>query len=93
MRAKVSKPDLPGARSWDPTDLLLDAYRAEGWNASAEQLRRWISSQRHWAGINGIYDFATYPQRGIGQDSCVIDCWNRRSGDFVAVSKPGGATS
>jgi branched-chain amino acid transport system substrate-binding protein len=85
------KPDLPGALSWDPTDLLLDAYRAEGWNATAAQLREWISSQRHWAGVNGTYDFAKYPQRGIGQESCVVDRWNPQSGDFVAVSKPGGA--
>jgi branched-chain amino acid transport system substrate-binding protein len=87
-----SKPDLPGALSWDPTHLLFDAYAALGWNATADQLRNWIASQHAWAGINGIYDFAKYPQRGIGADSCVITSWNPTTHDFAAVSGPGGST-
>jgi branched-chain amino acid transport system substrate-binding protein len=87
-----AKPDLPGALSWDPTHLLLDAYSAIGWNATAEQLRNWIASQHSWAGTNGIYDFAKYPQRGIGPDSCVITQWNGATKEFVAVSGPAGAT-
>lgn len=86
------KPDLPGALAWDPTMLLLDAYKALGWNATADQLRAWISSQKSWSGVNGVYDFAKNPQRGIGVDSCVIDRWDPGTHDFVAVSKPGGAT-
>ena len=86
------KPDLPGALAWDPTHLLLDAYKAIGWNATAEQLRNWISSQHAWAGVNGIYDFAKVPQRGIGPDSCVIDRWDPKTHDFVAVSAAGGVT-
>jgi branched-chain amino acid transport system substrate-binding protein len=84
------KPDLPGALSWDPTHLLLDAYKALGWNATSEQLRNWIVSQKAWPGVNGIYDFAKFPQRGIGPDSCVIDRWDPKAHDFIAVSGPGG---
>ncbi len=84
------KPDLPGALSWDPTHLLFDAYAALGWSATAEQLRAWIVSQHAWPGVNGVYDFAKYPQRGIGVDSCVIDSWNASTHDFVAVSGAGG---
>jgi branched-chain amino acid transport system substrate-binding protein len=84
------KPDLPGALSWDPTHLLLDAYKAIGWNATSEQLRNWIVSQKAWAGVNGIYDFAKFPQRGIGPDSCVISRWDPKTHDFVAISGPGG---
>jgi hypothetical protein len=87
-----TKPDLPGALSWDPTHLLFDAYAALGWNATAEQLRAWIASQHAWPGVNGVYDFAKYPQRGIGPDSCVIDSWNASTHDFVAVSGAGGTT-
>ncbi|HXQ23683.1 MAG TPA: ABC transporter substrate-binding protein [Candidatus Acidoferrales bacterium] len=86
------KPDLPGALSWDPTRLLLDAYAALGWNATSDQLRAWIVSQHAWAGINGIYDFAKYPQRGIGVDSCVITLWNPTTHDFTPASGPGGTT-
>jgi branched-chain amino acid transport system substrate-binding protein len=85
------KPDLPGALSWDPTHLLFDAYSAIGWNATADQLRAWIVSQHAWPGVNGVYDFAKYPQRGIGVDSCVIASWNASTHDFVAVSGPGGS--
>jgi len=87
-----AKPDLPGALSWDPTKLLLDAYAAIGWNATPDQLRTWIVSQHNWAGINGIYDFAKYPQRGIGPDSCIITRWDAPTHDFVAVSGPAGST-
>ncbi len=91
--AKIGlKPDLPGALSWDPTHLLLDAYSALGWNATSDQLRAWIASQHAWDGVNGVYDFAKYPQRGIGVDSCVIDRWDPKAKDFVAVSGPGGST-
>jgi branched-chain amino acid transport system substrate-binding protein len=85
-----AKPDLPGALSWDPTKLLLDAYAALGWNATSDQLRGWIVSQHAWAGINGVYDFAKYPQRGIGVESCIITRWDANTHDFVAVSGSGG---
>jgi branched-chain amino acid transport system substrate-binding protein len=85
------KPDLPGALSWDPTHLLLDAYKAIGWNATSEQLRTWIASQRAWPGVNGVYDFEKYPQRGIGVDSCIIARWDPKARDFIAVSGAGGA--
>lgn len=84
------KPDLPGALSWDPTHLILDAYKAIGWNATSEQIRSWIASQKAWPGVNGIYDFSKYPQRGIGTESCVIDRWDPKAHDFVAVSAAGG---
>ncbi len=84
------KPDLPGALAWDLTKLTLDAYAALGWDATADQLRGWIVSQHDWAGVNGVYDFAKYPQRGIGAGSCVIDRWDPATNDFVALSKPGG---
>lgn len=87
-----AKPDLPGALSWIPTKLLLDAYAAIGWNATADQLRAWIVSQHNWAGVNGIYDFAKFPQRGIGPDSCIITQWNPTSHEFTAVSGPAGST-
>ena len=84
------KPDLPGALAWDPTHLLLDAYKALGWNATADQLRAWIVSQHAWPGVNGVYDFAKYPQRGIGPESCVIARWNPKTHDFIAIGGPGG---
>ena len=85
-------PDLPGALSWDPTKLLLDAYAALGWDATSDQLRAWIVSQHSWSGINGVYDFSKFPQRGIGPDSCVITQWNPTTKEFAAISGPAGST-
>jgi hypothetical protein len=70
--------------------LLLDAYKAIGWNATSDQLRAWIVSQHAWPGINGVYNFAKYPQRGIGAESCIIARWDAPAKDFIAVSGPGG---
>jgi branched-chain amino acid transport system substrate-binding protein len=86
------KPDLPGALSWDLTMLQFDAYSALGWNATSEQIRSWISSQKSWSGVNGLYDFAKYPQRGIGAESCIIARWDPQRRDFIAVSGAGGTT-
>ena len=86
-----TKPDLPGALAWDPTLLILDAYRANGWAATAEQIRAWIASQHAWPGVNGVYDFVKYPQRGLGIESAEIFRWDPQTSDFVPISKPGGA--
>ena len=86
------KPDLPGALSWDLAMLQFDAYKALGWNATSEQIRNWMSSQKAWPGVNGLYDFVKYPQRGIGAASCVITRWDAQHRDFVAISGAGGAT-
>lgn len=84
------KPDFGNNLSWDPTMIVVDALRAIGPDATAEQIRSWIANLHGWAGINGIYDFRAGDQRGIGQGAGVVHRWDPVKGDFVVMSRPGG---
>ena len=59
--------------------------------ATAAQLNDYIQHLNGWAGINGYYNFTTGNQRGLGIDAVVMDRWDPAAGDFVLVSKGGGA--
>ena len=84
------KPDFGNNLSWDPTMIVVDALRALGPDASADQIRNWIANLHSWAGINGIYDFRAGDQRGVGQNAAVVHRWDPAKGDFVVMSRPGG---
>ena len=84
------KPNIANTLSWDPTMIVLDAFRKYGFSATAAQINEYIQHLNRWTGINGYYDFHAIPQRGIGIDGVVMDRWTPASKDFVVVSKPGG---
>ena len=55
------------------------------------QLRDYILKQRNFAGISGTYDFVTRADnRGIDPLSSPIVRWDKASGEFANISKPGG---
>jgi branched-chain amino acid transport system substrate-binding protein len=85
------RPDFATNLAWDPVMIMVSGLRTIGPNATAEQLRNYIEGLHSWAGINGIYDFRGGDQRGIGQNAIDVQRWDQTAGDFVAVSKPGGA--
>lgn len=76
--------------SWDATLIVVDAFRKLGLDASASQLRSFISGLHGWVGINGVYDFRAGTQRGVAQNGVVIICWDPAHKTFVAASRPGG---
>ncbi len=76
--------------TWDPALLVLDAYRALGFDATAAQLRNYLANLQNWIGADGTYDFKTFPQRGIGAGSIVMIRWDAAKQNWVGVSKPGG---
>jgi branched-chain amino acid transport system substrate-binding protein len=90
FRAAGIKPDLGYNIGWDPAMILVSALRALGTSASAEQVRNYIVNLHGWVGINGVYDFRDGAQRGIGQQSQVMDRWDKTRSVFVAVSRPAG---
>jgi branched-chain amino acid transport system substrate-binding protein len=91
FKAASLKPDEGYISLWDAALLIVEAYRKLGTNATAAQIRSYITAQRRWAGIDGTYNFATVPQRGIGASSVVVVRWDSAKDTWVGVSKLGGA--
>lgn len=75
---------------YDMATLYVEAYKHFNGTPTAEQLHDYIEGLRDYVGANGIYDFHTYPQRGLGQTSNVVETYDASKNAFVAVSKPGG---
>jgi branched-chain amino acid transport system substrate-binding protein len=82
-------PDAIAGIAWDPAMTVVDALRAVGPNATSEQLRSWVASQKSYVGIAGIYDF-TNDMHGLTVDDMVVVRWNPAKQGWVKVSKFGG---
>jgi len=70
--------------------LVVDALRHAGPNATADQVRDFILHAHGWVGINGVYDFASGDQHGIGENAVAIARWDAGKGTWVAASRPRG---
>jgi branched-chain amino acid transport system substrate-binding protein len=87
--AKV-KPDTGSTLAWDPAWIVLDALKAVGTSAQADQIRDYIQHISDYGGVNGIYDFTKVPQRGLGEDDIVIMRWLPDKDEWEIVSEAGG---
>ena len=85
-----AQPSSLNAMVWDSALLVLSAYRKFGASMTAQQLRTFILSQRHFPGISGYYDFSSGDQHGLGVDTVVTIGWDKSKEDFYAASHPGG---
>jgi branched-chain amino acid transport system substrate-binding protein len=83
------KPDQGHLFVWDPILIIVDALNKLGPNATAAQIRDYITAYRG-VGVFGQYDYHATPQRGIGVDSVVMVRWSPDKGTWVGVSKAGG---
>jgi len=86
------QPDVGYAIAWDPALILLDAFRKLGFNATAQQIHDYIVSLHDWAGANGMYDFRTGTNRGMGMGSAIMVQWDPAKGSWFGVSKFGGGS-
>ena len=84
-----AKPDNAVAHAWDTALLVADALRTGG--ATAEAVRTHLAGMRDWAGINGVYDFAKVPQRGLDETNAVVTRWQPKDSTWTIISQPGGA--
>jgi len=84
------RPDEGESLAWDPAMLVIDALRKFGFEATPAQIRDYIAAAKG-VGVNGPYDYAAIPQRGVGIDSLVMVRWDKNTHSLVGVSKPGGA--
>jgi branched-chain amino acid transport system substrate-binding protein len=91
IRQTGGVPDYEGGEAWDPGQLIIDALRHVGPDATPEQIREYIVSLKSWTGIGGIYDFTTGTQRGLGEKDVVIMRWDGAKDWWTGVSGPGGS--
>ena len=84
------KADNMIATSWDAGLIVVEALRKLGPDATADQLRQYIAGLTDFAGVDGLYDFKAYPERGLGPDSSAIVRYEAEGKRWVWLSKPGG---
>lgn len=82
--------DAQAGLAWDPAMIVIDALRAIGTNATAAQIKNWITSQTNYGGISGVYNFKDRGQHGLSVADVIIVRWSRAEDRFVPVSKFGG---
>jgi branched-chain amino acid transport system substrate-binding protein len=78
---------------WDSTLLVIDALRHAGPNPTPEKLHDYIEGLKGWAGIEGFYDFHTFTQRGIGEESLIVYRWDAANHRLVISSRRAGKLS
>lgn len=83
-------PTDTNALDWDELQLTLAGFRQFGPSMTAEQLKSFVLGQKHFAGMNGYYNFTTGDQHGLGPDAVVVIAYEKDKGDFSPASQPGG---
>jgi branched-chain amino acid transport system substrate-binding protein len=84
------KADNMVATSWDAGLIVAAGLQKLGPNATAEQLKDYIANLTDFAGVDGIYDFKKYPQRGLGPQSSTVTTYDAQKKAWSWLSKPGG---
>ena len=52
--AGIARPDVAEAIAWDPIQIIVEAYRKYGTDATPAQIRDYINSITDWPGVYGI---------------------------------------
>lgn len=90
LKERHLKADNMVATSWDAGLIVAAALRKIGPNATAPQLKDYIANLTDFAGVDGIYDFKKYPQRGLGPQSSTVTTYDAQKKAWTWLSKPGG---
>jgi len=92
FKAVGIRADISQANGWDPAQIIISGLKKLGPNATAAQLKDYVSNLHGYAGACGMYDFRTGDQRGISAaQSLVMVRWDVPKDTWVAISKFGGA--
>jgi branched-chain amino acid transport system substrate-binding protein len=90
MRQSNLATDFIQALGWDPMMILVGGYRKLGTNATQQQMHEYILKLHDFPGVNGFYDFRRGDQRGL-DPVAIVARWDKTTGEFITVSKPGGS--
>jgi branched-chain amino acid transport system substrate-binding protein len=91
MKAEgIAKPEIGYVTAWETGNIVIDALRRRGANASAKQLHAYITELRGLTGLFGPLDFKATPQNGTTKDWVMLLRWDPAGTRFVGVSRPGG---
>jgi len=83
--------DVAQAIGWDPSIIVLGAFKKLGLGASAADLKAYLAQLHGFAGANGVYDFRDGSQRGLTEQNGIMVRWDAGRDTWVAISKFGGA--
>lgn len=89
--AEGKQPDNAAALSWDATMISIAALNGVAPDATAAQVREYLSGMKGYASVTGVYDMPAIPQRGIGLSSVVMTQWDGTAANWTVVSHPAGA--
>ncbi|MDA8080488.1 MAG: ABC transporter substrate-binding protein [Actinomycetota bacterium] len=81
-------PGVAWGLSWDPAQLLIDAIKSLGINATAPQILNYMQNLHNVPGIFGMYNTSVSDHRGLATSDETLTEWNGSS--FTPVSGPGG---
>jgi branched-chain amino acid transport system substrate-binding protein len=84
------KLDNMAALAWDPANIVVEALRKVGTKATASQIKEYVDGQTAIAGVSGIYNFKSVPQRGLTVDNALVTRWDPAADTWVVVSQPTG---
>jgi branched-chain amino acid transport system substrate-binding protein len=90
LKERNLKADNMVATSWDAGLIVAEGLKKLGPNATAQQLKDYIANLTDFAGVDGIYDFKKYPQRGLGPQSSTVTTYDAKKKAWTWLSKPGG---
>jgi branched-chain amino acid transport system substrate-binding protein len=90
LKANNLRPDISTATTWDVGLIVISGLRKFSPNPTADQLRQYISTLTDFPGIDGIYDFKTYYDHGLGPESATVVTYDPQAKSWQWLSKPGG---
>jgi len=85
-----AQPDIASELGWEPGMLVIETLKKLGAGAGAAQLRAALAQTKGYVGVNGVYDFAAAPQRGLDVSDTVVTRWAPAKNIWEIVSKPTG---
>jgi branched-chain amino acid transport system substrate-binding protein len=90
LKEHKMKADNMVGTSWDAGLIVVAALRKLGPKATAAQIKDYIANLTDFAGVDGIYDFKKYPERGLGPDASTVTTYDAQKDAWVWLTKPGG---